>query len=87
MAIVVDMGWAIAVPWSVESAHDNQKRTSSSAHRDHSRQLGPIGPGGPRRDVLDASPNVEELPSFLAGTLEVLFLHGPQRKIAGEDGE
>ena len=47
----------------------------------------PIGPGGLRRDVIDASPNAEELPSFLAGTFEVLFLHGPQRKIAGEDGE
>ena len=31
--------------------------------------MGPIGPGRPRRDVLDASPNAEELPSFLAGTL------------------
>ena len=90
VAIVIDMGRAIANPFvsssSVESAHDNQKRTSSCAHRDHSRQLGPIGPGGPRRDVLDASPMLKNCPHFLRGRLRFCFF-ALREKLRAKSGE
>ena len=85
VAIVIDMGRAIAVlscPHPVSRVPMTTRRGQVLVPRDHSRVLGPIGPGGPSC----ASPDAEELPSFLARTFEVLFLQRPAEKDS-EDGE